>query len=127
MYRRLSAGRGLSGSAPAMGGRMARVRSAIGVATCAVALTATALLGQAPEVYEHRVLLDTDRNPSTGCGVAVKDANIDTTVTGIDQIVIMRVERTSPYAAQVVEVVRRVCESGSFGPEVAVDPGHWPV
>ena len=98
------------------------------VIVCAIALlSSTRLLAQPPDVFEYRVLLDTDKNPSTGCGVAVKDANIDTTVNGVDQLVIIHVERTSPYAAQVVGVGRRGCASGSFGAEVAVDPGDWPV
>lgn len=86
-----------------------------------------ASVARAQDVFDYRVLLDTDSSTSTGCDVAVKDADVATTVPGIEQIVIMRVERTSAAAARVVAVVRRVCTGGSFGAEVAVDPGGWPV
>jgi hypothetical protein len=98
------------------------------VIVCAIALLASAALrAQAADFYDYRVLLDTDRNPSTGCGVPVKDANIDTTVNGIDEVVIIHVERTSQFAAQVIGVGLQVCVGGSFGAEATVAPGSWPV
>jgi hypothetical protein len=75
---------------------------------------------------EYRVLLDTDNDPTTGCSVGVDDKNINTTVAGIDQIVIARVDRfTNPPSVQ--EIVRRVCSGGTFEPELPVSPGVWNV
>jgi len=77
--------------------------------------------------YEHRVLLDTDKNAATGCPVAVHDANAAESIAGVDQQVIIKVTKSSPTAAAVTAVVRRRCVSGSFGPELPISPGGWPV
>ena len=75
---------------------------------------------------EYRALLDTDNDSATGCTVGVDDKNINTTVSGIDQIVIARVDRfTNPPSVR--EIVRKVCTGSSFGLELPVSPGVWDV
>lgn len=70
------------------------------------------------------MLLDTDNNATTGCDVAVDDANINTTIQGVEQVVRIQVQNgTSP--ATVTAIVRNVCNAGTFGADQQVDPGDW--
>src|SRR5262245_42842026 len=103
---------------------MARLRDAV---ICGIALLihVRVVAAGSPDAFDYRVLLNTDLNPATGCGVHVQDANIDTTVAGVERLVIIHVQRTSPQTALVVAVGVQVCTAGSFGPEVTIDPGDW--
>src|SRR5262245_41685405 len=53
---------------------------AIVLSGVALLLPTWVLAAQAPDAFDYRVLLNTDLDPATGCGVHVQDANIDTTV-----------------------------------------------
>jgi hypothetical protein len=76
--------------------------------------------------YEYRVLLDTDNNAATGCSMPVHDANISTTVTGIEQILDILVNNAIPPQVSVVN--RMQCVSGSaFSFVETVDNSGWPV
>ncbi len=91
------------------------------------AMPAAAVDGQE---YEYRLLLDTDANPATGCAVPVEDKFIrpPTTFDGVEQVVIIKVHRDiSAGTATVTGITRQVCTHGSFGPELPVSPGAWPV
>ncbi len=74
----------------------------------------------------HRVLLDTDADADTGCDVPVQDASLATIVGGIEQILIIRVERDAG-AATVTALLRQVCDGGAFGATEPLGAGGWPV
>lgn len=89
---------------------------------------APAYAGNGGPHYFHSVLLDVDSNPGTGCSVNVQDANIDTAVAGIDQMVTMEVAVAGDKTdAEVTSVDRFVCDGGSMAFAGNVDPGTWNV
>lgn len=75
--------------------------------------------------YQYAVLLDTDNNPATGCTVPVPTTP-PATFSGADQRLTITVDRTGSTAT-VESITRAVCTGGSFGLEIAVSPGTWPV
>lgn len=75
--------------------------------------------------YQYVVLLDTDNNPATGCTVPVPTTP-PSTFAGAEQRLTITVDTTGSTAT-VENITRAVCTGGSFGPEIAVSPGSWPV
>lgn len=119
----------------------------MGKRNCRLALAVLIILGCARLAsaipggqYRYRVLLDTDRNAATGCDVAVDDKNINTTVSGIDQMVTAFVgseplcDTTGNNGCivsggwEVVFIIREACLPGNtFGPPQIVSTDRWPV
>lgn len=80
-----------------------------------------------PDVYYYRVLVDTDNNQATGCGVQVHELNFSGIVPGIERLVVAIVHRL-PMTANVFSIQVRNCISGmDFTDPAPFDPGVWPV
>jgi hypothetical protein len=89
--------------------------------------TAPPLASDPPDVYFYRVLIDTDNDQVTGCGVEVHDLNFAGTVPGIERLVVATVHRQK-LAAQVYSVQVRNCISGmDFTTPAPFDMSGWPV
>ena len=95
-----------------------------------VAMLAAATSARAdfnPDPYYYEVLIDTDNNTSTGCDVALHDANFNGTVSGVEYIVRALVLRFSANA-DVDEVTLRHCISGTTFTAPAIEnSGNWAV
>ena len=96
---------------------------------CVALLTAatSARADYAPDFYDYDALIDVDNNTSTGCTVALHDANFNGTVSGVEFIVTARVKRFATNAS-VDQVFLRHCVSGTmFTSYDEFDDGDWPV
>lgn len=78
--------------------------------------------------YTYRLLLDTDNDPATGCGVAVDDATGGAiTFPGVERLVAVTVARTA-MTGSVTGITVQNCVSGAtFGAAQSVSGGGWPV
>jgi hypothetical protein len=79
-----------------------------------------------PDLYDYDALIDSDGNTTTGCSVALHDANFNGSVSGVEYIVTARVERL-PMSAKVDSVTIRQCISGWTFTMPSDFDGNWAV
>ncbi len=78
------------------------------------------------DTYVYQLLVDTDNNPATGCGVPIHDAGISATFPGVEQVLEVTVDRTAT-GGTVTGVTLAQCAAGVFGPARVISSGGWPV
>jgi len=90
-----------------------------GFLSLSLALFASSALAVQTEI---KILIDSDRNASTGCSVLTAGGNFN----GVEQIVSTTYD-TVGSALAVTGVTRQLCVSGSFTAPMTIDAGGWPV
>ncbi len=93
-----------------------------GICTALLITFLTLFAPFAADAAELRVLLDTDRNSSTGCSVATANGAF----AGVEQVLNTTVN-TAAYPPTVGAVTRQSCVAGVLEAPVPVHPGGWAV
>jgi hypothetical protein len=80
-----------------------------------VALVSLARPAWGADAYTYRVLLDTDNNSATGCGVLVEDSTVGSIeFSGVERLVSVAMARTGSDGT-VTGITLQKCDGGTLG------------